>query len=244
VRLDFVPPSQTGIVALIIEEASAKDGPFTQIERTTAVGLYPNYITYYTTTVALDAQDWFRIRWEDQDGIFSAYSEPLKGGTKTLVQEIVDRVLLREPALDERIVTQEAQAVVAEVMGTDDPNSILVEEATPVQLRGMTNLTLARSLVASYFTMTAGSSSKWVAGLVSLQSGTSSADFDKAIEALVKSANNDLGMGYSVILLMAGGYGVGGCATTATPYCRPNGKLHGVDLTRATVMLDYEVHSA
>jgi hypothetical protein len=113
VRLDFTPPTAPGITALHIEEASAKEGVFAEIEEVTAVGTYPNYISYYTTDNAVAANGWFRIRWEDADGIFTAYSSPLQGGTKTLVQEIVDRVMLRMPNANEIIVTQEAQAAVS-----------------------------------------------------------------------------------------------------------------------------------
>jgi hypothetical protein len=145
------------------------------------------------------------------------------------VQEIVDRCLLRNPALNEVIVTQEAQAVVSDVMHTQDPNSVLVEEATYVQLRGMTNLTLARSLVATYLAA-GGTVSKFTAGLVSLQTGATTADPTKAIEALIASANGDLNLNYSVILLMA----------NIDSGCRP-AQLHGVDLTRTSI--DYEAEA-
>src|SRR4029077_17173717 len=229
VRLDFVPPTQAGMVALRIEESPAQDGVFTEIERAIAIGVYPNYISNYTTPEAQDETDWFRIRWEGEDGIFSPYSGSIQGGTKTLVQEIVDRCLLRNPALNEVIVTQEAQAVVSDVMHTQDPNSVLVEEATYVQLRGMTNLTLARSLVATYLAA-GGTVSKFTAGLVSLQTGATTADPTKAIEALIASANGDLNLNYSVILLMA----------NIDSGCRP-AQLHGVDLTRTSI--DYEAES-
>jgi hypothetical protein len=217
------------MVALRIEESPAQDGVFTEIERAIAIGVYPNYISSYTTPEAQDETDWFRIRWEGEDGIFSPYSGSIQGGTKTLVQEIVDRCLLRNPALNEVIVTQEAQAVVSDVMHTQDPNSVLVEEATYVQLRGMTNLTLARSLVATYLAA-GGTVSKFTAGLVSLQTGATTADPTKAIEALIASANDDLNLNYSVILLMA----------NIDSGCRP-AQLHGVDLTRTSI--DYEAEA-
>jgi hypothetical protein len=234
VRLDFTPPGIQSVIKLHVEEAPAKTGPFSEIDSTTSVGLYPTYISWYTTQLATDLNYWFRIRWETSDGVFTPYSEALQGGTKTLVQEIVDRVLLRNPSLNENIVTQEAQAVVSEVMGTQDPNSVQVEEATYVQLRGMTNMTLARSLIATYLATGGGTNSGFTAGLVSIKSGTSGADPTKAIEALLKSANNDLGKSYSLVLLMAavdpGGYG-----------CYPS-QLHGVDLSRSVI--DYDVPAA
>jgi hypothetical protein len=201
VRLDFLPPSLEGITTLHIEEAPGSGGPFSEIEAVTAVGTYPNYISYYTTQNATSTNYWFRIMWKTGDGIQTPYSQALQGGTRTLVQEIVDRVILRNPSLNEIIVTQEAQAVVSETMGTLDPNAILVGEATYVQIRGMTNLTLARSLIATTLA-SGGSVSQFTAGIVSIKSGTTGADPTKAIEALIAAANDDLNLTYSVILLL------------------------------------------
>lgn len=239
VRLDFVPPSAPDIVALRIEEATAKEGVFAEIESTTAVGTYPNYISYYTTNAATSVSNWFRIRWEAADGILSAYSEPLQGGTKTLVQEIVDRVLLRMPTANEIIVTQEAQATISIVFATDDPNSILVEEATPVQIRGITNLVMARTMAGSYY-VSVGTTDKFTAGLVSLQSGSSGSaggSMADAIKELLKLANEDLGIGASYVLLMQGA-----CDTYCGVSLQP---VHGIDLTRTTLTLyDYEEQGA
>lgn len=232
VRLDFVPPTQVGMIALRIEEAPTQDGTYTEVERATEVGSYPNYISNYTTNAAVNEIDWFRIRWEGEDGIFSPYSGSLQGGTKTLVQEIVDRTLLRNPSLNEIIVTQEAQAAIADYYHTDDPNSIMATDASPVEIRGLTNMTLARSLIATTLA-SGGTVARFTAGLVSLQSGTTGADPTKAIEALVKSANDDLGGGYSVVLLMSE-FGTNGEGR----YCNSLGGLHGVDLTRTVI--DYE----
>jgi|SRR5215471_2144627 len=232
VRLDFTPPTIPDVKTLHVEEAPNSTGPFVEIDSTTAVGTYPNYISYYTTQSATDLNYWFRIRWETSEGVFTPYSGSLQGGTKTLVQEIVDRVMLRNPNLNEVIVTQEAQAVVSEVMGTQDPNSLPVSAATYVQLRGMTNLTLARSLIATYLA-SGGTVSKFTAGLVSLQTGSTTADPTKAIEALIKAANDDLGLYYSVVLLMAD-------VESTLGGCNANGNsLHGVDLTRSIAMIDY-----
>jgi hypothetical protein len=234
VRLDFTPPSIQNIETLFVEEAPASGGPFHVIDTTTAVGTYPGYISYYTTQSATDVNYWFRIRWETSDGVFTPYSEALQGGTKTLVQEIVDRVMLRNPSLNEIIVTQEAQAVVSQIFGTQDPNSVAVGDATYVEIRGMTNLTLARSLVAT--TLAAGGSvSGYTAGLVSLKGGTTSTDPTKAIEALIAMAAEDLPLvgKYSIILLLS---------DVESNYCGQREQLHGVDLTRTIV--DYEVPAA
>ena len=53
VRLDFTPPSQPNMATLFVEEAPAKEGPFAAIDQTTAVGTYPNYISSYTTQLAV-----------------------------------------------------------------------------------------------------------------------------------------------------------------------------------------------
>src|SRR5262245_46554390 len=128
VRLDFTPPMLPDVTELHIEEAPTQDGTFAEIEVVTAVGTYPNYISNYTTTFATDNNYWFRIRWETSQGVSTPYSLALQGGTKTLVQEIVDRTLLRNPTLNEIIVTQEAQAVISESFPGQDPNTIPVED--------------------------------------------------------------------------------------------------------------------
>jgi hypothetical protein len=226
VRLDFTPPTIPDITKLHIEEAPAMEGPFTQIEVTTEVGTYPGYISYYTTQTATSTNDWFRIRWETSAGVMTAYSGALQGGTKTLVQEIVDRVLLRNPSLNENVVTQEAQAVVSQVFPQEDPNTLLASDATYVQIRGMTNMTLARSLIATSLA-SGGTASGFTAGLVSIKSGSTAADPTKAIDALIKAANDDLGLNYSVVLLMAEVEGV------------QQAQLHGIDLSRTIAMVDY-----
>jgi hypothetical protein len=229
VRLDFIPPSLEGVTKLHIEEAPAQDGPFAEIELVTAVGTYPNYISYYTTQLATDVNYWFRIAWETADGVWTPYSQSLQGGTRTLVQEIVDRTILRNPSLNEIIVTQESQAVIADYYHTSDPNSIQVEQSTPVEIRGLTNMTLARSLVSTYLA-SGGTVSKFTAGLVSLQAGATTADPTKAIEALIAAANEDLNLRYSVILLIA----------DVSENCRST--RTAVDLTRTTI--DYEAQAA
>ncbi len=235
VRLDFMPSTLPDVASLHIEEAPDQAGPFTEIEMVTTVGSYPNYISYYTTQNATSLSDWFRIRWQTVDGVFTPYSGVLQGGSKTVVQEVVDRVLIRNPSMNEIIVTQEAQAVISNYFNVADPDSILVQSATPVEIRGMTNMTLARSLVATYLAA-GGTVSGYTAGLVSLKSGATGADPTKAIEALLKLAAEDLNLGnYSYILLLSD-------VADGSSYCGSSGQLHGVDLTRTVV--DYEVPAA
>jgi hypothetical protein len=227
VRLDFTPPTLQDIQSLRVEEAPDKTGPFQEIDFTTVVGTYPNYISYYTTQDASSENYWFRIRWQTTQGVYTPYSEALQGGTKTLVQEIVDRTMLRNRSLNEVIVTQEAQAVIASYFNTDDPNSIPADGATQVEIRGMTNMTLARSLIATSLA-SGGTASGFTAGLVSIKSGTTGADPTKAIEALIKAAQEDLGGGTSLVLLMA-----------EIESGRAYPQLHGQDLTRAIAMVSY-----
>jgi hypothetical protein len=231
VRLDFMPPTLPDIAALHIEEAPEAQGIFQEIDRVTDIGSFPSYISYYTTFNATNLNYWFRIRWETTQGVFTPYSQVLQGGTRTLVQEIVDRVMLRNPSLNEIIVTQEAQAVISGFYGVPDPNLIQMSEATYIEIRGITNMTLARSLISTYLA-SGGTVSKYTAGLVSLQSGATTADPTKAIEALITAANDDLGLRYSVVLLMKECDGLG------SGYCAPQGQLQGIDLSR-TLMTDF-----
>lgn len=198
VPLSFAPPTEEGIVALRIYESDNADTGFTQIDRV-LVGTYPDYITHYTTQLASRADDWFAIAWENVDGVVSPLSAPIKGGTTTLIGEIVDRVLLRAPDADENIVLQEAEATVAFVYKVDDPYSIDYTTVNKLWLTELTNL----SLVATrYMTvvMTAAEGQDYTAGLVS-QSSTR-ADVStvlKGLESLESRALKRLGIGGSLI---------------------------------------------
>src|SRR4051794_1709245 len=121
IRLKFIPPDEEGITALNVYEALAKDGVFTLKETTNAVGISPDWITEYLATAIDSPTDWFAITWTI-DGVEGALSQPIQGGTSTLVEKVVSRVLERDPSLDERIVTQEAEAAIQQVLGDNvDP---------------------------------------------------------------------------------------------------------------------------
>jgi hypothetical protein len=140
-------------------------------------------------------------------------------------------MLLRDPTLNENIAVQEAEAAISEYYGVDDPYSIDPSTVSPSVMSGLTNLALARCYLYQMIS-TSQSGDKWIAGLVSLQSTSSSGgDFAKVIEALLKAANHDLGLSYSRVLLMA----------EAQP-CLASVGVHGVDLTRSVVMIDYDVN--
>lgn len=214
VPLKFIPPVEDNIVALRIYEAATKDGPFNQIERTTAIGTAPNYIDEYETTLAASGTDWFTIAWEDDKGFTSPLSQPVQGGTDTLVGILVARIMLRDSTINEIIAAQEAEAAISEYFGVDDPFSISAASVSPRILSGLTSLALARSYITKAITSTTTANAKWTAGIVSMdnsQSSSSSSNLTDTVKSLLEIANRDLGRNYSVILLMeeiqvAGGF--------------------------------------
>ena len=211
VHLKFVPPTVQNLVSLKIYEATSMGGPFNLIETVTAIGTYPDYITEYTTDDATNTSDWFAIEWLDNKGASSNLSPPVQGNTETLVGEIVDRVMLRDPSLKESVVQQEAEAVVASVFHTTDPYDSTLT-ATYQQLRGMTYLTMAYSYISELAASASISGAKWVAGIVSMDAGgatTATGGRGAAIDELLKLAGNDLGISMSVILQMANTYCTG-----------------------------------
>ena len=221
VTLDFVPPIDPDIVALRIYEAVAAEGPFNEIERTTSVGTAPNYITRYTTTQATDVQNWFTIAWENADAVISPMSQPIQGGTESLVSEVAQRVMQRDPSISEAIAVQEAEATVEMIVG-GDPYATDVE-LTYNQLAGATYLTLARIYMFTSAT-TQTSTEDYTAGIVSEKSGSSSSTGGgrNAIADLLRMASASLGLGGSRVAQMA---------ELPSP-CNSNGKLWEVDQSR------------
>jgi hypothetical protein len=207
VRLDFVPPDSPDITKLHIFEAPTKDGIFSQIEEVTSIGSYPNYISYYTTTVAANVSDWFAIQWEDSFGALSDISEPIQGGTTTLVNDIIRRVMLRDPLANEIIAQQEAEAVIENVFGVTDAYSVDQTIVTAKQKSGITFLTLARTYLSSIITsISSGTVQSYTAGLVSQSAGAGSQSSVTQglgnIQQLIDWANADLGLNVSVIMLL------------------------------------------
>jgi len=197
VRLDFVPPTQPDIAELHAEEGPTKDGSFVEIYQTTSVGVYPNYLSYVTVP-AQNPNDWFRIYWVNNQGAIGPYSEPVQGGTTTLVQTIVDRVMLRNPALNEIIVTQTAEWVIASTLNVADPYDPTLE-ASYAQLEGMTLLTMGWSM---FSTMSLGTTESYTAGLVSQSSGSKTTSGIDEIKTILETAAKILGISYSVIFQM------------------------------------------
>lgn len=209
VELKFLPPVDEGMVSLEVEEASSPTGPFTLIQEFPA-GTYPTYIDRALVTNALNPLDWFRIRWLDGSGNSTPYSAPILGGTTTIVAKVMDRVILRDPSVNEIVAGQEAEAAVAEYFSVDDPYSVDPARATPRILSGLTMFALARALTLRLIQTTV-TGQKWTAGLVSMDAGSMSTQSWSAIDKLIELANKELGRNYSRVLLMneittGGGY--------------------------------------
>lgn len=199
VTLDFVPPEEPDILALHIYESALPDAGFVEIERVTNIGASPNYITRYTTSVAASITDWFAIAWENAAGDTGIMSQSIQGGTTTVVSEVLNRVLLRDPTLDERIVVESAEYVISTALNVPDPYdpNLTVNYR---QLEGLTLLTLARSTIQTI--MTSSSSESYTAGLVSEKSATGTGSNEKMIEWLIKEANKILGINYTLVMLL------------------------------------------
>lgn len=203
VAFKLIPPPTEDLLKLLIYEAPTALGSYVLIETVTPIGEYPEYIDNYTTNVATSATDWFAIKWEDTKGAQSALSSPIKGGTESVVDEVVDRVLQRDGALSRATVLQEAEAVVEQVFGKDPYTVDLSTDAMPYNkyrmLTGMTYLALARS----YMALIASQSNTESATIGQISFKTSVGAFQNAdIETLIDLANGYLGINTSIVLQM------------------------------------------
>ncbi len=198
VFLDFVPLDHPGLTKLHILEGAAAGGPFSEIEMVTPVGTYPDYLTSYTTDLAVNANNWFAIQWEDNKGWVSEISQAVQGGTTTLVGEIVSRMLQRDSGVKENVALQSAQSVV-ELYFNADPYTIDPDDVGYNVKDGLTLLALARSYI--WRVASAGTTSKYTAGLVSQEFGDTQSGFNN-IDQLIAQANSILGLNVSRILLM------------------------------------------
>lgn len=210
VHLKFVPPDLEDLQNLLIFESPSQNGLFTQIENVTAIGVYPTYIDEWTTTYATSVSNWFAIQWEDSKGAVSDISASVQGGVSTAISEVVSRVAIRDSSLNEHVILQEAEAAIQYVYPLIDPYDPTFHPSY-VEMRGLTNLTLAMCYMVS---MAQVHSSAWVAGIVSMKtSDTAIQQRADAIERLLKAANKDLGLNFSMIayledLLVAGAHEV------------------------------------
>jgi hypothetical protein len=198
VYLDVVPPTETDVMTLHVEEAPAKVGVFVQIQ-TFPAGAYPEYITRVTVTTANSLTDWFRIRWENTSGAFSPYSMPVQGGTSSVVAQVVDRMMLRDPTLNENIAVQEAEAVISFYFNVLDPYTVDPATVTPSQLSGLTMLALARCYVVNMLTV--GQTQSYTAGLIQQNTGSVTKQQGN-IDGLITMANRLLGISTSFVALI------------------------------------------
>lgn len=199
VPLKFIPPDDKDLVKMLIFEGPSAVGPFVQIEEVNVIGVFPNYITEYTTNLATSDNDWFVISWVDNKGAATEQSNAVQGHTQTLVGKLVANVLLRDPTLDDNIVAQVAEWVVARIMKTTAPYSLASSAASYAQMEGMTLLVLARSVLHSLIASSSGES--YTAGLVSQKAGGQAIDRD-LIAALINEANVLLGISFTVVMLL------------------------------------------
>lgn len=199
VILDFIP--QPGYTKLHIFEAPTEGAaPGGLIETVVIDPASPP--TRYTTNLAGSSTDWFSIQWEDDKGGLSPLSDPVQGGTFTVVNDLINRVLLRDSSLDEQIVAQTAEWVVSRVLGVNDPYAVDPSTVTIDQMEGMTLLTLARSHIHT-MVASASSSASYTAGLVSQKSEAGgSKNTRDLIEWLLGQANDLLGLRFNVVMLM------------------------------------------
>jgi hypothetical protein len=196
VYLDLVPPNDIpDLTTLHIYEAVAFDGPFAEIEVVTPVGDQGSYLSEYTTELAASIDNWFSVQWEDANGALTEMSEAIQGSAASVIMQIVERVKLRLPSVNEQIAYQEAQAVVEEIMGVTNPDPSTI---TYKKISGMTLFTLARILISD-ISFSAGGES-WTAGLVSMKASTTAAKHDP--DALLVIAARMLGISTSRIVQM------------------------------------------
>jgi hypothetical protein len=200
VHLNFLQPQIPDLVKLTIFEAPAADGLFSPIEEITNIGVYPDYISEYTTDDATSATDWFAIQWTDSKGATTDMSAPRQGGVDVLPAIIVERVLLRDPTIKEGIALQEAEAVIQWYYKGADPYAIDPADVTYTILSGLTLLTMARCYVSAM--ASASQADSWTAGLVSMKSDTSTGSAQRNWQDLLSLANTLLGISMSVVAQM------------------------------------------
>jgi hypothetical protein len=213
VRIDLSPPPQDDVVALRIYEAPAEAGPYTQIERTSAVGVYPTYISHYTTVLALSTTDWFKIAWEYTNNVIGPQSQAVQGGQgPLLIGKVIERVIQRDGSLNEGIVSQEAEGVIESYFGQDPYDPELTTNYK--KLNGLVLMTLYRSQLVRMLSTTtsmaaSGPMESFTIGLVSAKSGTGSSTSsatsrsEDALSKLLDLAWKELEVPLSIILQLA-----------------------------------------
>lgn len=201
VTLRLIPPDEQNLVALRVYESS-NGTLYSQIDRTEEIGTYPNYITIFTTPNATSRTDYFTVAWEDSTGAVGPMSSGVKGGTQSLISDVVRRVMERDLSLDQRVVLQEAEAAIQDYLGSDvDPydDSIIANYQVKV---GLTYLVMARVYTVMVATSSGSTIEQATIGLVSYK--TQSGD-NKNIDigSLIDAANAKLGLGQSRIMTLS-----------------------------------------
>jgi hypothetical protein len=170
----------------------------------TAIGTYPEYIDKYTTDLASNAADWFTIQWEDSKGAQTPLTAAIQGGTGTLIDKIVTRVLERDRTLDRRVVSQEAEAAIQQALGENvDPyDPTLVTSISYRKLGGLVYLTMARSYIVAALSTTSEAVSSATMGLVSFKQ-SSGTNVSRDVESLIDLANRELGISASFVMILA-----------------------------------------
>lgn len=223
VRLDIVPPETDDYTQLLVYESATQAGAPGALISTVAItsAAYPTYVVVNATA----ENYWFSIKYVNAQGAPGPYSDPVQGGTYTLLATLVTRVMQRDLTIDENIVVQEAEAIIEEFFPTLKVWAVTPGQATLRQISGMTLLLLARIYLMNFLTE-ASTDDSFTAGLVSLKSTSATKRDLASIKEIIALANSYLGLHYSVKLLLkeievGGGYK----------------QLQGVDMTR----LIYEV---
>ncbi len=201
VFLRFTPPDRKDLAALLIYEEVSAEGPFdTLIETAIEIGVYPDYISEYTTDQAVSNVNWFAIQWQDVKGARTEISNPIQGGSSSLVGEIVSLVGERDHTLDDQVVRQEVEFALESYFNTD-PYALSMSNTNFRQRIGIARLVQARVMM-SQVARSSGTTSGWTAGLVSMKSGDVSSN-ERLIGWLLKEAMLGLGLSTSRIAQMA-----------------------------------------
>jgi hypothetical protein len=201
VSLKFTPPEDKDMVAMKVYESDVIDGAYTLIDTVNDIGTYPTYIDHFTTALAVSKSDWFSIEFIDNKGAVTARSNPVQGGTETLVGDITDRIMLRDPQVNENIARELAEATIEQYF-SKDPYTVDVDDVKYRIKIGLTFLALASIYtVASNSSM--GTTGSWVAGLLSMNNTTSVTASAQNIAALEKEASKWLGKSIAVVAHLA-----------------------------------------
>lgn len=197
IPIKFVQPQEPDLVKLHIYEGSDPGGLFYEIDSSSDIGEFPEYIDEFTTTQARDPMDWFAIQWEDNKGAKTELSAPLQGGSKTLIGEIVERVLLRSSELNQALVTEEAESLL-EWWKSADPYTLNLDDYTYTQITALADLTMVNTFYA-LLAERAGSTTDYRAGMISESYSGYPVQSDSSLRNLELRALKRLGIGGSRI---------------------------------------------